>query len=535
MNVIGISGDCEHTSAVALIRNGELVYAEAEERLSRRKGDGRFPERVLAEAMSRTENGRVVLVGAGMPGDEDSHLFVLAVTDAAARLGSELRWVEHHHAHARCAAYTASLCDGNIVTCDGQGNGVTMAFWHVRGGKLKQVWHSTLDDGSLGFFFAAVTEHLGYQRLHDEGKVCALAASGRPDAGLSTIMNRVVQVVTTPDGNPRLSVDQDAIGVWRPGHPLMGSGLARELAPYSSADVALAAQIRVEEALLSILAPLCAGTPGGHLSVAGGLFANVRINRRLAELPEIRKVFVAPPMGDEGLAVGAAVDVARQLGIELTECPSMYLGTTAAIDTECLPRDFIRHTDEPAAIIDLTVRLLEAGEVVARCAGPGEFGPRSLGNRSFLYRPDDRSAQHWLNLRLGRDPVMPFAPCVCREDLDLVTRVDPEIFSGLEHMTVAIPVTERFQRDCPGVVHIDGTARVQAVSQTTSPQLWQTLNLFRRRTGLPALLNTSLNRHGEPICRTLDDALVCSSACNVDYVLAGSTTIFHHHERRLEL
>jgi carbamoyltransferase len=533
MRVIGVSGDCAHNSAVALIRDGALVYAEAEERMSRKKDDGGCPERTLAEALARSGPGGHVLVGAGQPEDPALEMFARALTDVARRLGFDLKWVEHHRAHARCAAYTAGLDDGGVVTADGQGNGTTTAFWRVRDGALYRRWHTTLEDGSLGFFFAAVTEYLGFKRLRDEGKVCALAASGAANSKLIDILARVLWVEEDRHGRPRLRVDRAAVGEWRVDQPLMGRQLADALDVFAPADVACAAQLAIEEALLSLVAPLCREYGINRLAIAGGLFANVRLNRRLVELPCIREVFVAPPMGDDGLALGASAEIARQLGDGGGPCPSMYLGTTAVADPDTAHPSFVRHEASAEEIVMLVANLLVDGEIVARCAGPGEFGPRALGNRSLLYRPDDPSAKNWLNLRLGRDPVMPFAPCVREEDLAVVTPVDPTLYGGLREMTVAVPVTDEFHRLCPGAVHLDGSARVQAVGREEAQQLWEVLSRFRQLTGLPALINTSLNRHGEPICRTLADALTCAAEARLDWVLAGPATLFHRATRSL--
>lgn len=535
MNVIGVSGDCEHNSAVALFRDGALVYAEAEERITRVKNDGRFPEHALAEALARADTHDLHLAGAGQPDDPEATGFARALNAVADRIGCPLSWVEHHRAHARCAAYAAGLEEGAVVTADGQGNGVTTAYWRLCAGELERIWHSGLADGSLGFFYSAVTEYLGYRRLRDEGKVCALAASGAPEPRLMDIFAGVLRVEANAQGMPRLRVDAAAVGEWRFDRPLMGRDLAVTLDDFKPEDVACAAQVALERALHDLIAPLHRRHSPGRLAVAGGLFANVRLNRRLADLPGVTQVSVAPPMGDEGLAIGAGVEVARQLGASPRPCASMYLGTPSVAQSDAIHPDFVRHEASAEEIVVLVARLLARGEAVARSAGPGEFGPRALGNRSLLYRPDDLTAQAWLNQRLGRDPVMPFAPCVRAEDLGRVTPMDPAIFAGLRDMTVAVPVTESFARLCPGVVHVDGTARIQAVSVEGAPQLWQILSRFLSMTGLPALVNTSLNRHGEPICRTLAESLACVAASQLDWVLAGPNTLFHRSDKTLPI
>ncbi|HEX2253629.1 MAG TPA: carbamoyltransferase C-terminal domain-containing protein [Thermoanaerobaculia bacterium] len=557
MNIVGISGDCEHNSAVALIRDGELVYAEAEERLSRIKCDGAFPHRALARALERTGPGEVLFAAPGLPvlaevlaaagtnGREPGRaacalrerawfeIELLAAADAA---GAAVERVEHHRAHARCAAYLAGGGDALVVTADGQGDGVSAAVWRHRDGALERLWDLPLADGSPGFFFAAVTEILGYRRLRDEGKVTALAAAGAPHRPLESLMAEVLAIEPGSAGSPpRLRVDPERVAPWSTGRPLHTPRFASELGAFAAADVARAAQERLEAAVLALLAPWTAGAPGGLLAVAGGLFANVRVNRRLAELPGVSRVAVAPPMGDEGLAVGAAVEAALRRGVEVAACRTMLLGSPAVDgDLEDLLARHPGFAVDPAPpheAASLAARLLADGHVVARCAGPGELGPRALGNRSLLYRPDDPGCGEWLNRHLGRDPVMPFAPCVRREDLPVVTPVPAELYDGLEAMTVAVPVSAGFRRLCPGVVHGDGTARVQAVRRAAAPQMWALLDHFHQLTGLPALLNTSLNRHGEPICGGLADALVTAAASGIELILTDGGRLLHRSGR----
>ena len=554
MNVIGLSGDCEHNSAVALLRDGETVFAETEERLSRIKGDGAFPRLALAHALESTGPGATIFAAPGLPvlsevlgtaseprqaaiSLREQAWFEIELLASAAAAGFKVERVDHHLAHARCAAYLAGFDDGLVITADGQGGGVTTAVWRLSGGELERLWHTPLKDGSLGFFFAAITEFLGYRRLFDEGKVTALAAYGETRPELDQLMMRVLGVKPTRGTGRRMRANPTLLGSWRTEAPLYTDRLARELAPFHPADIARAAQARLEAVVLELVAPWLSPRSDERLALAGGLFANVGVNKRLAELAGVELVMVAPPMGDEGLALGAAVEVARRRKLEIAPCPTMYLGSQAATgDVETV---LSRHpnfgfaSEEQQGVLS-AARLLACGELVARCAGPGEFGPRALGNRSILYRPDDPSCRDWLNRYLGRDPVMPFAPCVRRENLPEVTPVEPGLFGGLETMTVAVPMTRAFQRLCPGVVHRDGTARVQAVRKDIAPVLWSILKHFQQLTGLPALLNTSLNRHGEPICGTLDNALTTAAASGIDYLLLDGDRLLCRRKRSKE-
>ncbi len=540
--VIGISGDCGHNSAVALFEDGKLKYAESEERLSRIKGDGSFPHRVLEKALSSTREKKIILAAAGQPPSNVSVAedameeirFTEALLKVASELDAEVIRVDHHRAHARCASYFANMHDGLILTADGQGDGVTTAIWEIKEKHLKLQWHATLNNGSLGFFFAAVTELLGYRPLHDEGKVTALAAYGQENAELDKIMRQIVRL----DAREQFSlmqVDQTAVSQWKTGQPLYTQGFGDMLASYDHADIALAAQRRLETVVMELLGQAVNGHFSGRLAVAGGLFNNVRLNLRLAEVVGIERLDIAPPMGDEGVAVGAAFDVLVCQSNMLSPPKTLYLGSHA-LDTpieQCLRShpEFALHCASEAEIIKLTSQLLVSGEVVARCVGPGEYGPRALGNRSILYRPDDVKCQEWLNHRLGRDPVMPFCPSVRSEDLSSITTVDPHRYGGLNTMTVAVPVTPQFAQLCPAVTHVDKTVRLQSVTSKMSPQLWSILNEFFNATGIPALINTSLNRHREPICGMIEDALKTMSASQIDFAVVGDTTLIYRSDR----
>lgn len=530
MNVVGIAGDCEHNSSAALFRDGELVYAEAEERFSRIKGDGAFPQSALAEALSRCNDGPQFIAAAGRADIEHEHAgsYRNQVSMFAGALASDVEYVDHHRAHALTAAFFASEDHSSIFTADGQGDSLTATFstWSPSG--LKRRWVNSVRDGSLGFFFAAITEYLGYTRLRDEGKVTALAATGEGRPELQAFLAEVVWNDLSAPKVPRLRVSPRYVGVYRVGQPLYTTALTSRLREFRPEDVAFAAQERLEEVLVELLSAL--DVQPGALSLAGGLFGNVRLNYRVAErLPCVSKLAIAPPMGDEGLAIGAALDVLLRHGVEMPRPQSLALGRVAsALSIECIVREFPDYDvveAAPSEIVAAAAELLAIGFPVARCSGRGEFGPRALGNRSLFYRPDDPSCREWLNVSLGRDSVMPFAPCVREEDLAKVSGVDPIRFAGLGDMTVAVPATDWFRHACPGVVHGDGTVRAQSVRNTNFPDLWELLSRYSARSGLPALLNTSLNRHGEPIVGTTLDAMKCVAASGLPVLWAGDSQL----------
>jgi carbamoyltransferase len=548
VEIVGICGDCEHNSSVALFRDGDLVYAEAEERFSRSKGDGDFPRMALREALSRSAGGKLVIAAVGIEAnglrdrrgvdDGIASPFGEQVKAVARETASPIRYVEHHRAHALTARYFSSEGHTSIVTADGQGDSLTATFSTWSPQKFQRKWSNSVQDGSLGFFFAAITELLGYRRLRDEGKVTALAAAGEYVEELRKVFSEVVWNDLDVHSSPRLRVNPRFVREYTVVRPLYTAELASRVAAFRREDIAFAAQERLEEVMVELL--LALPVPPGQLALAGGLFGNVRLNYRIAErLPFLSSVSIAPPMGDEGLSIGAALEVLFTSGIKANRPLGLALGRAASIlRIESILDQFPTYNAievEPDKVSRVAAELLALGLPVARCSGRGEFGPRALGNRSLLYRPDDPSSSDWLNRVLGRDNVMPFAPCIREEDLATVTPVDSARYTGLADMTVAVPALSSFQKACPGVVHSDGTVRVQSVGRGVYPGLWDLLGHFKTLTGLPALLNTSLNRHGEPIVGSSLDALTCVVKCGLPILVVDDAQVVYARKQHLEV
>jgi carbamoyltransferase len=256
--------------------------------------------------------------------------------------------------------------------------------------------------------------------------------------------------------------------------------------------------------------------------------ANVRINQRVHLIPGVSSVFVHPGMSDEGIPVGAALtayyDVSgdRYDPGEISTMDHVYLGPEYdddAIEQEVKQNDFqaTRHEE----IESVVAELLAEGAVVARFNGRMEYGPRALGNRSILYQPDDRSVQYWLNDALQRTEFMPFAPVVladeahkCFVDLDGIENTS-------RFMTITCFCTEWMVEHCPGVVHVDGTARPQLVAESDNPSMFKILDEYHKITGLPCLINTSFNMHEEPIVCSPGDAIRAFKLGHLDYLAIG--------------
>jgi carbamoyltransferase len=243
----------------------------------------------------------------------------------------------------------------------------------------------------------------------------------------------------------------------------------------------------------------------GHIAVAGGIFANVKLNQRIASLDCVHSLWVKPHMGDGGLSVGAALGSA---GVSPRRFDHAYWGTDA--DPTTIRRALSvagLSKRKTASVVDRVVSTLAEGKVVARCAGAMEWGPRALGNRSILAAPFDPEINQWLNDRLKRSEFMPFAPVVRAEDVDRWFKGVGKAPESARFMTVCFDATPEFQKVAPAAVHVDGTARPQVVSAETNPGLHAVLTAFGEKTGVPVLINTSFNMHEEPMVRTPTDAI----------------------------
>jgi carbamoyltransferase len=258
------------------------------------------------------------------------------------------------------------------------------------------------------------------------------------------------------------------------------------------------------------------------------VFANVVLNQRIADLPECEAVYVFPAMGDGGLAAGAAFGEYRKRagGDDFLEggrmLPHVYLGnayTNEEIETALRKSGLpYRHYDDIEGIIAL---LAFQGRVVARFNGAMEYGPRALGNRTILYKTDDPTVNAWLNERLNRTEFMPFAPACLAGHEQKLFHWNPAAQRAAQFMTITSDCTEWMKKNCPAVVHIDGTARPQLVDSETNPSFHKIITRYYELSGIPVLVNTSFNMHEEPIVRTPDDAVRAYQLGRLDNLAIG--------------
>jgi carbamoyltransferase len=413
-----------------------------------------------------------------------------------------LRFVDHHLAHAESAYRTAGPGRWLVVTADAHGDGKSLTVSVGESGRLAPVLDLGVES-SLGAFYSLVTRRLGFVPGRDEGKVLGLAASGSADRAPRPFPFSWDGEALRYDGQWGLRAREtlDAL-----------AGLPRE-------DVAAWVQRGTEEILVAGVGRWLRVTGTDRVALAGGVFANVRLNASIAGLPGVRHLHVFPHMGDGGLAAGAALHVAdappAALGpVFLGPEPDEDEARRAAEGSGCA---VLRPDDPDAPLVDALVR----GRAVARCVGRMEFGPRALGHRSILCPADRPEAAAALNRALSRDDFMPFAPVLRAEEAgDAFPTLGP-CAAAARYMTVALPVSAAFRAAVPAAVHVDGTARPQVVHRSEQEDLHALLTSYVERTGLPAVVNTSFNLHQEPIVASARDAVRSFLASGLDVLRLG--------------
>jgi carbamoyltransferase len=535
--VLGINA-VFHDPAAAVVVDGRIVAAAEEERFSRRKhGKDAVPfstwELPVASARWCLEHAGIEAADLDAVGysydprlrgapegpidvleDEWEGLRTLYALRAPLFLRTALpgldpakvRFVPHHAAHAASATLASPHPSSAFMVLDGRGEHSSFLAGRVSPDRFEVLAHQRLPH-SLGLVYEELTAHLGYRRSSDEYKVMALASYGEP-RHLGQF-RRLIR--TTPDGGFRTEpID------WRQfSAPGAGDG---SLEP-AHADLASTVQRRLEEVVLDLARWLHARTGEAAVGLAGGVALNCVANSALAEHGPFDAVWVQPAAGDAGTALGAALHVGRSLGDVIEPMTTAALGRGWPDDEieRRLERARVRY-ERPADIADAVAAELADDRVIAWFQGRSEFGPRALGHRSLLAHPGHADNLERLNDIKGREQFRPVAPMVLAERAS-------SIFAGgpipSPFMLFTHRVAPAWRDRIPAVVHVDGTARIQTVDVRDEPLLHRCIAAFERRTGLPVVVNTSLNTAGRPMVDDPADALECFGSSPIDALAMG--------------
>jgi carbamoyltransferase len=551
VHVLGISA-FYHDAAACLLRDGEVVLAVEEERLSRIKHDHAYPGRAVAACLAAAgitaaEVDTVVFYEKTLPKLErqletwilgfprslgafvrgmsrylDGRIDLRRWLERRGGFRGEILFSEHHLSHAAFAFLSSPYPRAAVLVADGVGEWATTSLWRAGPEGLVPEREIRFPD-SLGLFYSLITAHLGFRVNEDEYKVMGLAAYG--EDSFAEAMARILPFCD--EGGFRLERRYLRLGARdRLASPALDRLLGPPRAPGAAIedrhrDIARSAQARLESALLRIEATLPPDLP---LCLAGGVALNGAANARLALR---RPLFVPFAPGDSGAAIGAAY-VGHHLAGAVPSRPSRItprLGPSYSAADCAAAAGRAGLVARPLAALGgdpFVAAQLARGRIIGWFDGAMEFGPRALGGRSILADPRGAAVRDVLNARVKhREPFRPFAPAILEERAaDYFERAH-----AVPWMTEILPVHAARRAEIAAAVHVDGTGRLQTVGEQGAPRLHALLRAFEALTGVPALINTSFNVAGEPIVCSPDDACRCYRAAGLDALVLGDLWI----------
>jgi carbamoyltransferase len=552
MLTIGINYSQMHDSSACIVRDGELLFAVAEERMSRVKHDATFPQLAIDASLQfagvTAAEVDEVCFGWPKPGALFGHdlrcyatgqlpltyLNLLNSTryylsmwhqESGAKpftrrfgpMKARMRFVDHHLAHAISAYGFSGFDDSAIVIMDGRGAWEATSIWHGRNGRIEHVLTIPFPN-SIGGFYSAFTDYLGFVPYSDEWKVMGLAPYGKPGVNLDAFIGLEPGPyrVNTKSLNNGRTGDASAIA----------AVLGRPRAPESEIedrhkDIAYAVQDYCERAMVSVVRMALAKTNSRNLCLAGGVALNSKANGKILGSGMVEKMFVQPAASDEGVALGAALAPYLDHGGRLPnrEMRHTYLGP--AFDDEAIEAALKTYKLRYSRINDAAAtgaELLSKGKILGWFQGRMEFGPRALGARSILADSRDPQMTAKVNNAVKfREWWRPFAPSMKKEAAsDFVESATDSPF-----MILTAQVRAEKRGVIPAVTHVDGSARPQTVEKEVNPVYWRLIDEFGKRTGVPVVMNTSFNLRGEAIVNTPTDAVRTFFSSGMDALLIG--------------
>lgn len=552
---LGINYSEMHDSAACIARDGHILFAVAEERLSRLKHDARFPtlsiEACLAAAGIRADQLDFVCFGWPPAIEALKHdlkcmatgslplTYIDLVSTVRRNLNhtrkqngkkqflarfptkAQFRFVEHHLAHAVSAYSFSGFDDAAVLVLDGRGAWEASSLWHGRDGRLEHVWTIPWPN-SLGLFYAQFTEYLGFQPYSDEWKVMGLAPYGEPGINLRDFI--------VPDDNPykistRLLLDDK---------PSPLAGIIARLGPQREAEseidpkhknIAFAVQDACEKAMMTLARAAVAKMGSRNICLAGGVALNSKANGKILSSGIVDRIFVQPAAGDDGVCLGAALAPYLDNGgkLPMHKMRHAYLGAENSDEEieKALTTYKLRATrvSDPAAV---AAEMLANGKILGWVQGRMEFGPRALGARSILADPRDPEMNAKVNNAVKfREWWRPFAPSMLAE----VAGEYIESATDSPFMILTAQVKPEKRSVIPSVTHVDGSARPQTVERDVNPLYWRLVREFGNRTGVPVVMNTSFNLRGEPIVSTPTDAVRTFFSSGMDALVIGTFVV----------
>jgi len=549
---LGFNYSQMHDSSACIARDGELLFAVAEERISRVKHDAGFPHNAIRACLefANVKADHLDFICQGWPAPAKvfatdlkcfaggqypiTYLNVLNSVRLYASMAhqnggfkrllhhfgptkAQMRFVEHHLAHAISAYSYSGFDKAAVVVMDGRGAWEASSIWFGHDGRLDHVLTIPWPN-SLGLFYAQFTQYLGFVPNSDEWKVMGLAPYGRPGVNLTEFitLNHEGYRVNAP------LLFERASGI---------SGIAKRLGPERAPEseindnfknIAFAVQDACEEAMMALVRTAIAKTGCRNVCLAGGVALNSKANGKIQASGIVDKIFVQPAASDDGVALGAVFAPCLDGGGRLPMKPlrHVYFGPEYSDqDIEKTLGTYKLRATKLQNIASCTAELLSNGKIIGWFQGRMEFGPRALGHRSILADPRDPEMNSKVNNAVKfREWWRPFAPSLLKE----VAGQYLEHACDSPFMILTNPVRPEMRSVIPSVTHVDGSARPQTVEKEINPLYWNLIYEFGQRTGVPVLMNTSFNLRGEAIVNTPTDAIRTFFSSGMDALVIGS-------------
>jgi carbamoyltransferase len=576
MNILGINAYHGNASA-AIVCDGQLVAAVEEERFNRVKYAAGFPEAAIrycldAAGLKLSEVDHVAVprnpwarlgtklfYAMRMPGFARERAKVLSrfvsIPEALAEacetepksVHAKFHRVEHHQAHLASTFFVSPYDNAAILSADGLGD-FASTMWANGKGNHMRIYDAIAFPHSLGMYYTALTQYLGFWKFGDEYKVMGLAAYGQPE-----FLDEFRRIVTT-NGSTGFRLGLDYFTHHRKGPemswresgktPVLGRMFSEYLERRMGAtrpaeeplsdrhhNIAATMQARLEEVFFDLLRKLHKRSKQKSVCLAGGVAFNCLANGKIFDQTPFENVYVQPAAGDAGLAVGAAFFVEHQILGHPRKfvMEHAYWGPgysddqmRSALDrTGFAANEYDVQSSSEEEVSRKTAQLISDGKIVGWFQGRAEWGPRALGNRSIVVDPRRAEMKEILNSRIKhREMFRPFAPSVLEEaTADFFTCSKPSPF-----MTFAYTVRPEKRQTIPAPTHVDGTGRLQTVSRSANPRYWRLIRAFGDLTGVPVLLNTSFNDNEPIVCRP-EEAIDCFRRTRMDVLVLGSTIV----------
>ncbi len=585
MNILGINAYHGNASA-AIVSDGRLIAAVEEERFNRVKYAAGFPAQAIRYCLKEAgltlgeidhvavprnpyarlgtklfyalrmpsfarERAKVLVKVQGIP-----EALAQAFDDDRKKIRAQFHRIEHHKAHLASTFFVSPFEHACLLSADGLGD-FASTMWGIGIGNRMEIDGAIVFPHSLGLFYSAVTQYLGFPKYGDEYKVMGLAAYGQPEQ--LELFRDIVRFQNGSAGNG-FKLGLDYFSHHRTGPemswaqadktPTLGKlfseEMERRLGPARATDqtleqrhrnLAASLQARLEEVYLGMLRKLAARTGLKAICLAGGVAFNCVANGKIFEATPFEQVYVQPAAGDGGLSVGAAFFVWHQvLGKPRSfVMDHAYWGPGYSREEICRAVESSGLAQKGCAIAELkeeelmkrAAAIIGGGKILGWFQGRAEWGPRALGNRSIVADPRRPEMKEILNRRIKhRESFRPFSPSILAEATgEYFEKSHPSPF-----MTLAYPVRPARRETIPAPTHVDGTGRLQTVTREANPRYHALISAFRDLTGVPVVLNTSFNDNEPIVCRP-EEAIECFQRTQMDALVLGDFLITRQWSR----